>query len=140
MIDEKALEAGARAVLHRRIKPDFFEVKDGVWTLDHDKVIAEAAITAYLQALRPGSTGETDGWQPIETAPKDGSDMLLYGHGVLRSGGVYAKGHHVGWSQVARDGSIYWATRDPAVDCEPTHWRPLPEPPSAMLAAAGGRE
>lgn len=99
-LDEKALEAAARAVLHRRIKPDFFEVKDGAWRLDHDKVIAAEAIAAYLQALeppkmvklmpedeqllekalrasspaiyeivpgalRPGSTGEAEGWRPL---------------------------------------------------------------------------
>ena len=142
MIDEKALEAGARAVLHWRIKPDFFEVKDGVWTLDHDKVIAEAAITAYLQALRPGSTGESDGWQPIETAPKDGTEILLYGPGVLLSDGrtsMYARAQHVGWAHEV-DGHLEWATRDPSVTCRPTHWRPLPSPPSAMLAAAGGRD
>jgi hypothetical protein len=50
-MDEKALEDAARAVLHRRIKPDFSEVKDGAWTIDHDKVVAEAAVSAYLDAM-----------------------------------------------------------------------------------------
>ncbi|MGW9332755.1 hypothetical protein [Bosea sp. NPDC055594] len=73
-LDEKALERSARAVLHRRVKPDFSEVKNGAWVLDHDKVVAEAAITAYLQALSPGSTGETEGWVLV---PKEPSSAQL---------------------------------------------------------------
>ena len=95
-----------------------------------------------LQALTPGSTGETEGWRDIASAPKDGTEILLYGPGVLLSDGrtsMYARAQHVGWAHEV-DGHFEWATRDPCVTCRPTHWRPLPEPPSAMLAAAGGRE
>lgn len=73
------------------------------------------------------------GWRPIATAPKDGTEILLYGHGALRNGGLYAKARHVGWSQETRGGGVYWATRDPEVICEATHWMPLPEPPRAAL-------
>jgi Protein of unknown function (DUF551) len=71
-------------------------------------------------------------WQPIETAPKDGSAILLYSpkHGTVEGG----------WDQVDGGGhpengpSIYWwASRyvvfeDGPYDA-PTHWMPLPAPP-----------
>ena len=127
-IDERALEAAVLAA-------------PGANTEDC-RAIAEPIVRAYLQALRPGSTGETEGWRDIETAPKDGTEILLYGPGVLNSEGrtsMYARAQHVGWADEV-EGHLTWYTRDPRVTCRPTHWRPLPEPPSAMLAAAGGTE
>lgn len=97
-----------------------------------DKAI-RAAITAYLQALRPGSTGETEGWQPIETF--DGSEAyVLVFDGSYVSEARYQPSEKGWWlanmhPTDAYDGQVY-----------PTHWRPLPDPPSVMLAAAGGRE
>jgi hypothetical protein len=56
-------------------------------------------------------------WQPIETAPKDGSDILAWwnGHAVIS------------WN--ARQQS--WESDDGMVAAKthPTHWMPLPEPP-----------
>jgi hypothetical protein len=130
MIDEKALEAGARAVLHRRIKPDFFEVKDGVWTLDHDKVIAEAAITAYLQALRPGSTGESDGWVLVPKVPSE--QMVEAGFDALEASLPT-------YRETGRDCHPYdldcrdWDTCSRKEDIGLIVYR-------AMLAAAGGTE
>ena len=62
-------------------------------------------------------------WQPIETAPKDGTHVLLYWPTMSISSYPLVGFHHgdeYGWEPVAdRDyGEIY-----------PTHWMPLPEPP-----------
>lgn len=59
-------------------------------------------------------------WQPIETAPKDGSKVLLYGRPWNDAGiGQY----HV------RD--RYWmALNLMPFHSKPTHWMPLPELPS----------
>ena len=54
-------------------------------------------------------------WQPIDTAPKDGTEVLLWWfrrHVV----GSYVAG---GWT----DESLG------QYDVSPTHWMPLPEPP-----------
>lgn len=91
-------------------------------------------VTAYLEALG------AEGWRDIKSAPKDGTEILLYGPGVLHSDGrtsMYARAQHVGWAQEV-EGHLHWYTRDPRVTCRPIAWRPLPEPPSAMLSAAGG--
>lgn len=85
----EAMEAAARAVLHRRIKPDFFEVKEGAWTIDHDKVIAEAAVTAYLAAL-PDAPAEMPGVEEIARAIYEAQGFAYEGKTVLADGTPYA--------------------------------------------------
>lgn len=60
-------------------------------------------------------------WQPIETAPKDGTRVLLFRRG-------WAESVSVGWW-----GGL-WETWNVAggITSEfvhPTHWMPIPEPP-----------
>lgn len=61
----------------------------------------------------------TDQWQPIETAPKDKSDVLLY------DGDEITIGYHStfgGWMDKT-DPEDRW-------DFRPTHWMPLPSLPT----------
>ena len=58
-------------------------------------------------------------WQPIETAPKDGSFILLATPKCLIADGF--------WSLVYR----VWSW--PYVMVEPTHWMPLPTPPKRSM-------
>lgn len=69
------------------------------------------------------------GWQPIATAPKDGTTILLYGEGAVTVGG---------WMSAADQGAepdeeyliaAGWWSLD-LRDNAPTHWMPLPDPPS----------
>lgn len=62
------------------------------------------------------------GWQPIETAPKDGAVLLAWEPGFYQGKGgcalvTWFRGK---WATVAA--SVSW-------DCHPSHWMPLPEPP-----------
>ena len=57
-------------------------------------------------------------WQPIETAPKDGSSILLATPKGRIADGFWALTYGV-WS---------W----PYVMVEPTHWMPLPAPPGSQ--------
>lgn len=57
-------------------------------------------------------------WQPIETAPKDGTDLLLWEPSLGQS--VIA--HSV-------NGEWPWFYK-------PTHWMPLPDPPVTAEARA----
>lgn len=125
MIDEKTipLEAitAAEVELARVLKGfDYCMPADGM----------QRVLTAALSALRPGSTGETEGWQPIETAPKDWSDVLLFVPG-------YTDEREVCEGFFDKNAERWRDSRNQRV--APTAWRPLPSPPSAMLAAAGGR-
>ena len=54
-------------------------------------------------------------WKPIETAPKDGSRLLLRSPGGKTADGSWGVKYGV-WS---------W----PYVMVEPAHWMPLPKPP-----------
>lgn len=57
------------------------------------------------------------GWRAMDSAPKDGKDILIFNGGCCR----------VAFWDTARGGlwSI-WPGREPA---RPTHWQPLPKPP-----------
>lgn len=80
---------------------------------------------ATLQALK-------DAWQPISTAPKDGTDIFLFGWCLdwTKDNSKRAEfqvmtigfwNDHIGGFQSERD--------DTADYFEPTHWMPLPPPP-----------
>ena len=74
-------------------------------------------------------------WQPIETAPKDGTCVLVYGEGTYDEGDLrkiavaqytnYLNGRETDWHwQFAwYYGGYYGKFYDP------THWMPLPESP-----------
>lgn len=68
-------------------------------------------------------------WQPIETAPKDGSDILVAIDGKCRvvhwhdsAYPLHKRGLHFPW--VCQSGQNAY------LDTVPTHWQPLPEPPT----------
>lgn len=73
------------------------------------------------------SPSAPDGWQPIETAPKDGTEILAYGYARC-DGSRYANGQHIAWW----DAELGWTGRDPddRVTLHPSHWQPLPIPPA----------
>jgi hypothetical protein len=92
--------------------------------------IATYAAFAYIKAwelIAPAIEQGMDhvrGWQPIETAPKNGSDIILWG--PCRPDGdtrPYARDANVGWWC-----ADHWRTRTNEV-CNATHWMPLPLPP-----------
>jgi hypothetical protein len=65
-------------------------------------------------------------WQPIETAPKDGTPILITRETVFLSEEGW---HIVRWEEdwwTVHDGKFDHALRGP----DPTHWMPLPERPS----------
>lgn len=69
-------------------------------------------------------------WQPIETAPKDGTEILIVGVYPDGMAGNVEAGffdHDSGyWAGTYYDGYGYTYNNP-----EPTHWMPLPEPPES---------
>jgi hypothetical protein len=85
------------------------------------RTVASTRVTESLRAHPPGAAG----WQPIETAPKDGRKIIAF---CLKNG----KPHYdVTWWRTNKDicGYTGWGEFNerfwPA-----THWMPLPAPPS----------
>jgi hypothetical protein len=68
-------------------------------------------------------------WQAMETAPKNGRHFLAVVEGKVRIV-AFGKTSHIplyGWN-LADQGAEEWEL------CQPTHWMPLPEPPSPMTS------
>lgn len=77
-------------------------------------------------------------WQPIETAPKDGTEVLLWCSkfagevsGVVEKPGAVLGRFFSGMSDYG--GVNWWDTGGDyyATWAWPTHWQPLPEPPAS---------
>ena len=67
----------------------------------------------------------TEQWQPIETAPKDGTGFLWH---IQTWPGFRAIGAgHFDQSRNVFVVTDFWGDNDIVID--PTHWMPLPEPP-----------
>jgi len=92
-------------------------------------------ITAMLDArygvrdfVRPAPAAQ--GWRPIESAPRDGTCVL-----VCHAGSV-------GEARYIEDEGWWWAGAYPTDACgpdsiRPTHWMPLPEPPQPEQKEGG---
>ena len=77
-------------------------------------------------------------WQPIETAPRDGTSVLLWG---LVAGEISGPDKETGFAGEGEwaEGTHYKPDEDwwllsggdcYSTWCKPTHWMPLPEPPN----------
>lgn len=80
-------------------------------------------------------------WQPIETAPKDGT---VWGFASLYQGTDNTgedqfydwQGTMFWWVDYTDPSICGWESADEVIstskETEPTHWRPLPSPPQAL--------
>jgi hypothetical protein len=79
---------------------------------------------------------DANGWMLIESAPKDGSKILVWNvdYGShLTFWDWWPKGWHGRHTDYTHDDSDS-ADQDPGaitLDFDPTHWQPLPDPPIA---------
>lgn len=77
-----------------------------------------------LEACVKRLNTRTSGWQPIETAPKDGSFILL----LTPYGIIQGHWNDDCWNQNVCDSTYEMACA--VISADPTHWMPLPEPPN----------
>lgn len=78
-----------------------------------------AAVPAALRAPRE--------WQPIETAPTDGTIVLLFTDRVIQGPALLTRQHVAVWN------GSHW---QPYIANRWTHWMTLPDPPAAADAAS----
>lgn len=122
------------------IYPEWVQAKGhGISTEAARTILAERAEAAEAEVSKLKAQVE---WQPIETAPKDGTAVIIAvpdrAHTDFIVGEAYFDPEHYG------DGDWWWANTDygdyhggPVSEVNynhPTHWRPLPAPPSQARA------
>lgn len=101
--------------------------------------------------VAPEALGAAQTWQPIETAPKDGTEILLYAPPTMYEGSSVSERVTAGkwheWVETSaeyhattgeylgryeQDSGAFWLSWDGGFTEEypPTHWMPLPTPPA----------
>ena len=94
---------------------------------------AEIALlkTSLLDAESPTQAAQVqNAWNPIETAPKDKSNVVL----LRQPCGSVANGYFLA-EAYAGNGAWIW----PYIHKNPTHWMPLPAPPAPIAAQKGDK-
>jgi hypothetical protein len=91
---------------------------------EHSPGCPRGAALAVLQRLREAEAG----WRPIETAPKDGTPILV----CVTDCRQFTV---VSWQRMNHEDDFGWGDAAGFPDC--THWRPLPAPP--VKEAPNGR-
>jgi len=88
----------------------------------------EPAADAILALLAPPAHREADGWQDI--AAHDGSEAHVL---LFESGCVFeARLTEEGWYERNNESTDHWGG-----ECRPTHWQPLPAPPTPRAMTQG---
>lgn len=115
------------------------------------EAVGAGGVSGPLMGIAAPPTAQAEGWMPIETAPKDGTHILLHAPACEHEGApVQARttyGHWRAPSDTPRikyqdgfapepeweDFEPFWASWDGGFTEEhpPTHWMPLPPPPTS---------
>jgi hypothetical protein len=97
--------------------------------LDAIVALRDALISAETEGENPITGAKCCQWEPIDTAPKDGREVLLYFPDLYRSIQIGSK------ISDQNDKPMSWSGSWPSLHLledrpRPTHWMPLPESPN----------
>ena len=96
--------------------------------------VTKKSIHKRVAELIPASAqaaAKVQQWQPIETAPKDGTEIILSREARVTSGLWF----DMGGDDEGAEGWSGWVSQDGGFSEEhpPTNWMPLPEPPTEAI-------
>ena len=136
---DKCLEHFAKLVAEKAVKEALAQAEqEPVAWMDKDGDVLSASIVDG-KGLRniplyttPPKLKPLTGWQPIETAPRDGTEILMT-NGVDVSSGQWLSEYGGTYDQEGApngDGcDAGWTDWSGGMQPDPTHWMPLPPPP-----------
>lgn len=96
---------------------------------ESDPLLA-SAMKAALKALR---APQQSGWMKIESAPRDGSIIMLYQKRGYYAGKPTPPIRICHWKEMPRVGFQWAFYSAPGFLDSPTHWMPLPPPPQSAI-------
>lgn len=87
----------------------------------------DCSLRHSVTVIPPSGLAIGDHWQPIETAPMDGTEVILFYPHLCNDGFVTA-----GYFHGAQDDyeSHWYADLVNGGASPPTHWKPMPKPPA----------
>jgi len=125
------------------LEHETFVMRGRIWNLEFTNFGGGIWLAQLVEPSKPTEPVEMKyGWQPIATAPKDGT-------GVLLCRAYDADGKPINWERdpelagVHVQVAMWWETKwvvfcslptDPLLHFEPTHWQPVPPPPNLEKA------
>ena len=84
-------------------------------------------MTGNITIIPPSGLVLSRGWQPIETAPMDGTEVILF-YPHLRDEGFVTAGY---WDRGSEHYEAHWySDLVNGGASPPTRWQPLPAPPA----------
>ena len=99
------------------------------WLIPADDVSLNIRCGEIARAILAELTGgqEMSEWQPIETAPKDGSTVLVATSGKVTA--AWWDEDQSIWTELLVWNSVFDEYEAQPIGFAPTHWMPLPPPP-----------
>ena len=105
---------------------------------DWEAAVGAGGVSGPLVGIAAPPTAQAEGWRPIETAPKDGALIVL----GARNGvwlGKYVPVYQSGYRPENPWSSMLLNHDHMAERCtRPTHWMPLPPPPTSAEGVEHG--
>lgn len=134
MSETELREAALKAAMFYRSSHDdtkrLLELSGGIWHPFEESTDSAHIMARYILATQ---------WQPIETAPKDGTELLVYGgeyHYTPFRRALGALNFQViaSWNSRRKRWCVPGTAHKHAPDdwVTPTHWMSLPEPPKGV--------
>ena len=127
--------------LPSRLRESARELRDSGTTqdsLDWREIRDRSVVRIAAELAEAADALEAGPWMPIETAPKETEVLVWFGPVVGVKSATY--------TELFGDAVWFWCVTDGKFDphpvrryCDPypTHWMPLPTPPSAQVAQEG---
>jgi hypothetical protein len=117
----------------REIGQSFLARKYGVSVVTIDRIVNRRS-WSHLPDKEPVVAPVCGQWQPIETAPKERNLLLTNGRIVCQGGWVSETDQGAEYEGQGSPSAGWWSVD--FIDA-PTHWTPLPTPPTIELLSRG---